>query len=475
MMMASHECALHLVVARHAEDIRWLHQLPWLPSRCTFIYSTNSSARGHSQFAVPNTGREALCYLSHLRRVLNGEVAPAKLTAFIQAQPHCAWDANGDPLCAKEVSGELSGMNAESVEARGGFVLLGSGIPREFTSGVVPEVRPCYLRDWSRMSQLPHDGALELFSALEGRGIFTPGAQFVIARSVLTNLGGTLRGWLLRAEEGMRQPGLMDSAIVGYGGESCCNDDRHTCFPWLLERLWAPLFFLNGLLGGGAASAGEEHAAWRSPSILATTLLNRTTRHGMQYQLRLPMSVQLRWIERQYTHLHLACKKVEAALPRMSAMQRGRVMKSLAFKAGFVQPPDDELYKQRAHLAECLNERLRNPDWLGIGACGEKPQQHANPGQVVDASSSDAPSLEQSLRHVRRIARASVAAGESAHALDVDDKARLARLILPTEIAAVVPSASGALAAPKTYVDDWPAAVCEIMRAASKGCAADVR
>ena len=129
-MMASHECALHLVVARHAEDIRWLHQLPWLPSRCTFIYSTNSSARGHSQFAVPNTGREALCYLSHLRRVLNGEVAPAKLTAFIQAQPHCAWDANGDPLCAKEVSGELSGMNAESVEARGGFVLLGSQADR---------------------------------------------------------------------------------------------------------------------------------------------------------------------------------------------------------------------------------------------------------------------------------------------------------------------------------------------------------
>ena len=44
----------------------------------------------------------------------------------------------------RSVSGELSGMNAESVEARGGFVLLGSGIPREFTSGVVPEVRPCY-------------------------------------------------------------------------------------------------------------------------------------------------------------------------------------------------------------------------------------------------------------------------------------------------------------------------------------------
>ena len=113
-----------------------------------------------------------------------------------------------------------------------------------------------------------------------------------------------------------------------------------------------------------------------------------------------------------------------------------------------MQPPDDELYKQRAHLAECLNERLRNPDWLGIGACGEKPQQHANPGQVwwtpaaamrprwSKASVTSAVSRGLPSRRANRRMRSMLMT-----------KARLARLILPTEIAAVVPSASGALAA----------------------------
>ena len=74
---------------------------------------------------------------------------------------------------------------------------------------------------------------------------------------------------------------------------------------------------------------------------------------------------------------------------------------------------------------------------------------------------------------VRRVAWAAREAAEAAHALDADGKARLARLAFPLQIASTAAPAASASLSTLISVDDWPAAICEVVRAGgSNRCAA---
>ena len=85
-------CAVELLLARHSEPAAaaWLDEAA-LARRgvCVRFCSTGEPLRtAREDWPVPNTGREALCYLRQLRRASTGSACLAPLLGFAQAEPH---------------------------------------------------------------------------------------------------------------------------------------------------------------------------------------------------------------------------------------------------------------------------------------------------------------------------------------------------------------------------------------------------
>ena len=261
-------CDLDVVVARHEENITWVRDLGRSSRICdVHVYRTSYDVEAH-EVAVPNTGREALCFIWHILRMLSGQVqTQASVVAFVQGSPHCSWDSSGHPACTHEFADALFALSEHIVDRRGGIVLLGSVAPREFGIGEdLPEQRPsavaiprqiepgssqlnaCYRYAFTNLSGLSVGEAMTLYSAIKARGVFMPGAQFALTRSALQSVSPTLYRWLSRAAQLMQAPGLEDSSAPGYDDHSCCASASRTCLPWLLERLWLPFFQLARLV-----------------------------------------------------------------------------------------------------------------------------------------------------------------------------------------------------------------------------------
>ena len=122
LLAAPSDCKVDLVLARHYENTSWTRPLHEI-GVCVHVYRTAGTIEV-DEIAVPNTGREALCFLQHLLRVFTEALQPAPLTVFAQGMPHCAWDSTGHPLCIREYVEYLRMLTEDDVESRGGVVLV---------------------------------------------------------------------------------------------------------------------------------------------------------------------------------------------------------------------------------------------------------------------------------------------------------------------------------------------------------------
>lgn len=363
----------------------------------------------------------------------------------------------------------LGSLSESQVEERGGIVLLGSVQTRDFSDGIDNN---CYQTSWASMAGLPSaSAAATLYAAYEARGVYMPGAQFVLSRSALLNTSSTLRRWLSRAARQMQAPGLLDSSTLFYDGRGCCAVNR-TCLPWLLERLWLPLFQLNRLSleprafdiskprplvqtprqagssiaavaassrgGGGmrvdaeaseAISSGVRRDVWEKPHALAALLLsNATSRRELKTRAKLPPT--LWFLERQFAALADAATAVEAALPSLSSAQHAEVI-SLCSPRQFEPPGELELYRSTVAAAGRISAALRG------GQRHEGRQEGRREGRADNAWRDERPpqqqehELEATERQLRSLHAASLAASKWAHALNASSKAKLLVLSNP--------------------------------------------
>ena len=464
-------CALHLVVAQHEENISWTRQLR-LAARCVFIYRASSSVPPTAlslrsdavgaAFIVPNTGREALSYLTHLRRIFTGNIIPAPITAFVQGLPHCSWNSRGDPNCVRYLADELQRISRtpEKIDAHGGAVFLSSQWPREFNVGLPltnAKVRSCYLSAWQGMSGWPAVDAEKLFAAWEARAMYVPGAQFVLTRSLLSRRGGTLQRWLTQADAQMHRQGLQDSAMSTYSGDNCCGE-RRTCLPWLLERLWVSLFLLptqiksatTSTAGSGRDSLGDdvEPAMWSDPAALATLVLQNTSRHGNRFLIQLPVSIELRWLERHYAELARTSRIAEEMLPTITDSRLERLVRLYA-PTRFGDPPERELYRRTSSSLEDISQVLYTRSHAA--------ETSALPSSVAQKSAQE---------RLRVVGWAAKEVLRCAHGLDSAGRAALMRLAYPLPSKTTVSSQ----ATPPSVPPDWAASMCEAVRLHSGGC-----
>ena len=456
-----------------------------------FIYRGWSATFGrrHDEVTVPNTGREALPYLTHMRRVFSGAITPAPLTAFVQGSPHCNWDSSAHPDCLRELDVELSRLSREwpppRIDARGGVAVLGAGWPREFASGLAltnADVRRCYEGTWQRMTGLDKAGASVLFAALDARALYMPGAQFIVSAPVLTTLAPTVRRWLARADAQMRVTTLDDSSIVTYGDTSCCEptQSHRTCLPWLLERLW--LLFLRltrlvddasvhtgdtarptaweqnagtasggGGLGGGDGGgdvvqfSGHEALMWRDPHKLASLVLN-TSRFDTRRAVQLPPSIELRFLVRSFDDLTEALINADAAIANASSAQLQRLSQLLSPTA-FTTPPEEAMHRRICPVANSITLlfRSRSPP-VPLSAVRTPPS---------------AADMDAGRQRVRRVGCAAGEVSQWIHTLDGTAHAALLRLAYPASEGG---DRAAAAAMPAANID-WADAICTVLQA----------
>ena len=116
-----------LVVARFTENVSWIHKAD--PRRmCVLVCNTGAPMRPAPLkiFQVPNTGREALCYLRYLTSMLASQRPLPPISAFVQGRPHCLWSSENDELCSAELLEEIDRLSVDAIDRRGGVVGLGS-------------------------------------------------------------------------------------------------------------------------------------------------------------------------------------------------------------------------------------------------------------------------------------------------------------------------------------------------------------
>ena len=435
-------CGIDLAIAWHGEDVSWLRELP-SDRVCVHVYSTAAAATAASLHGygsvrsvthLPNTGREALCYVEHIQRIVDGRIQDAPLIGFVQATPHCSWDSMGGEACRREVVRFISEASLDDVEAKGGVIALSSIPPREFGLGLPATMghgatrvsgRVCYLRSWANVSGMPTEGTESLYEAWEKRGVYVPGAQFVASRRAVVSLPPPLHGWLDRARALMQSTDLLDSGAARYSGDNCCvplptdRGRRRTCLPWLLERLWVPIFQLSSLAVAHDDRA-ERSGFWNDGAALAHALTANATRRDLRNRILTPMTLRMRWVERQYVGVSHA---VKAALKGgLATRSLDRVVCLLAARH-FAPPPDADLYRAAYRVGDRLTRALMALNASGASGAG------GGGAALTDEHAAHAQRL------VHRIIAVTQEASRSVHLLNATGQAALAALANPADVA----------------------------------------
>lgn len=468
-------CWLDLVLVRYKENISWTSSLPL--GVCLHVYSTDPASSSDDMIIIPNKGREALGFATHVRRVIDRGIHPAPLTAFMQALPHCAWNSDGSDLCIRETKEMLASLPASNITERGGVIMLGSRRPLGLNQGLFggqaqgDPMRACYLRAWTNMSGLPTDAAASLYAAFQARGSYLPGAQFAVTRDSLLHMSATLKQWFSRAEQQMRSPTLIESTKFkkgSYDDRTCClSSTQRTCLPWLLERLWVMLFQLDRLSrdpgmfarprgqepprGIERPQGGESHSnprGLRDPAELADVLMaNGADYAEMRRRALLPPILEN--VQRQFSMLAGVAAKAERLFGNLTSSHRGAVMQLFA-PTRFQPVPEHEIYRMHAAAAGRIQLTL------------EKPQlaRHHPPPATDD--------LEASLSQLKALRLAFTAASKWTHALKMADRERLLVLSNPADPLTSPPSTSkdtGSHPSPWFLVGQprWARLICAIV------------
>lgn len=163
------EPTIELVVARYAEDLAWLRNIP--RQICVTVYDKNSNQPHDDSLKLPNIGREAHTYLHH---IVSRYESLAPLTVFCQGKPFDhAFDFH---QTLREVA-----PNPELVEA---FRWLGHIIDTD-------DARGCRLfASWSKNDDNHELDMVAFYDALFGCDgpdgyIFRLGAQFIVASELI--------------------------------------------------------------------------------------------------------------------------------------------------------------------------------------------------------------------------------------------------------------------------------------------------
>lgn len=167
---------MHLVVARHTEDLKWLRRVP--RDIRVFVYDKGGShsapdlergAWNVERKPLPNAGREAQAYLHHILRHYDD---PASVTVFVQGKPFDHAPALHD---------FLRGV-ADGSEAIGDFRWLGFLIDRDDRRGSLR------FQSWSKNPERRPLDMDNFWSAVFGAEpcpeefVFFGGAQFAVSR-----------------------------------------------------------------------------------------------------------------------------------------------------------------------------------------------------------------------------------------------------------------------------------------------------
>ena len=247
-----------LVLCRlDAEDVSWATKTfsPKANGVRVLVYGTGNAV-GDLSGAIGRTlqqgSHETTCYLAHIERLVDEYNDTAKSTVFSPARPRC----EGNTACTEHVVRVVLALaSGQASIAPNGFAPVQSSPVVDFWRGM-PRTLLCLPAAYSKLSQ-----GRDLYSDAEFTS-FSPMGSFAVAR---TNLLATPRGWLRRASE------AMDNATMGSSPNSCCMP-RHTCMPWLLERLW-PMLLGTPHRGCGAGAYTGYCASEHTSSLTATASL----------------------------------------------------------------------------------------------------------------------------------------------------------------------------------------------------------
>lgn len=210
---------VQLVLCRHSENISWaLQGLRYTPSAELVIYNngepTNMDDDGipdgqHSpsltEISIPNVGREAFCYLTHLRQIQEtaarcGASCTPAAVVFSQAMPDCSKGMTNvirdsikehmsEAWCRERVLQMVRALASGATLRPRGFVDLDPG--RQVS--IYPTPSFCWREEIERVTGSVGYQIFTKAGAAASSFHYSPTAQFAVSRA---NLLATPRSWV---------------------------------------------------------------------------------------------------------------------------------------------------------------------------------------------------------------------------------------------------------------------------------------
>ena len=196
----------------------------------------------------------------------------------------------------------LPNLTAPAIDARGGFVTLGS-LPVDLPYGeaglldngcapaellgligdagaseamdaAVGATRRGHRRMARGQITTGETEAARLLALLRTHATFQIGAQFAVSRTALLTLFSTplLMQWVHRTAAVFDAPSTLPSSAQGYTLAACCKLAGRTCLPWIWERTWQTLFHLVRLHAEAQQAPAETPGMHGLARLLAASL-----------------------------------------------------------------------------------------------------------------------------------------------------------------------------------------------------------
>ena len=232
--------------------------------------------------------------------------------------------------------------------------------------------------------------------------------------------------------------------------------------PWLLERLWLPIFQLSELVGKRSqshvtAAENQNQSIWYDGRALAHAFMANTTRRNFRFSMQMHMTVQLRWLERQYGELGRLSEAVAAALSDAGngggggdgeAVRRAEIVVRLFGPKRFAPPPESELFRLsapglaadrlRRDLAKLANISIARDgsgggggSSNGGGGSGDGDGGVAGGGPGGGLSGGGSGGVRSVVRVLQRLTLVAREAQRSIHMIDVSGRTALEELANP--------------------------------------------